>query len=449
MIENWFDLQHFPVGEAVTVRWGPMVGGSANDVINFEILDRLDGDNRVFETGVHLFGDPEPISPDGTDTSITIPAGTLQVDGEYDFILGFNKIDTFDNGQTLADALFASIPYAETFGDLRPVTRHPSTVIDWGVVGRWTRYDQIGADTLNPRADDEFAAVQAIITPGSLGDLSYAEVNFQHSLESVADQGQWIFAQPAYSAQEVEAMLPNGDINLSWSFSAGGSHSTSLRLEGGSMSPVRISNWANLQSFDATKVGSIHWEVLEFWRDFDAFILTIEDENENVVFETPIDLDSAGMLRGDDRSLDLPANTLEAASSTAPGSSSFRSRISMKTHRTGHFLWRRMQLRPVSPSIPGPLSVIRSRLARWVGRSTIFRTVRVRRCSISTTTSNSGRWPSSSGIRSMNWLRPRSGCPEERFSPWSMMARTMSSGPSRLWPALINWWQPFPPVTTP
>ena len=60
MIENWFDLQHFPVGEEVTVRWGAMVGGSANDVINFEILDHSQADARVFESGVHLFGDPEP-----------------------------------------------------------------------------------------------------------------------------------------------------------------------------------------------------------------------------------------------------------------------------------------------------------------------------------------------------------------------------------------------------
>ncbi len=76
-ISNWTALQNTQAGSDVNVTWDAFVGGTANDYVQFSI-DEETGDS-IFETG----NPGEATALNGTNTSATIPGGTLQPGRTY------------------------------------------------------------------------------------------------------------------------------------------------------------------------------------------------------------------------------------------------------------------------------------------------------------------------------------------------------------------------------
>ncbi len=306
VIENWFDLRHFPVGEDVTVGWSSAAGG-AEDIIVIEV-DDPDGGDQVFNSGVHYFGDSGAL--DGTGRSVTIPAGTFTANKSYDSRLLYLDIETVDLGVTVPGVLFASYFQTETEFRIRTVDRHPSPVINRGVLSRWTTFQQADANTVQPVVGEGSAYVEAGIwldNPDDLTGASFAG----HALVKSPGEGGWIFSHLLNNAAELQAWLPNGEYRLDYNFAAGGSHFTTLDLTGGALPRVMLSNWDVLQYVSADQVIPIQWAAPDGVRASDAFIVRIETQGGDVVFETDLDLDQQVGLDGTDTSVDVPAGTLD------------------------------------------------------------------------------------------------------------------------------------------
>ncbi|RKX33098.1 MAG: hypothetical protein DRP71_10995, partial [Verrucomicrobia bacterium] len=306
VIENWFDMRHFPAGEDVTVRWNAMTGGAADDLIVVDI-ENWDTGDTFFETGVHYFGDPNGL--DGTARSVVIPSGSLAPDTTYDFFIQFINIESVDEGATVPDVFFASLLGVETELNIRTVTRHPSSVISWGLLSRWTTHRQIGPDTIEPLVGDENAFFYAFIWLDNPDDLTGA--NFAgRSLVKSSDGDGWIHFESAFDEAELQSNYSNGDYDFNYSFAAGGSHLTTLELTGGALPGVRLANWNELQSASADTVTPIRWMAPENVRGSDAYIVKINDSSGDLIFETDLDLQSGAGLNGTNTSVDVPAGTL-------------------------------------------------------------------------------------------------------------------------------------------
>ncbi|MEZ5275951.1 MAG: Ig domain-containing protein [Opitutaceae bacterium] len=304
-IENWFDLQHYPVGEDVTVRWNAMSGGAADDIITVGISSLLNGDT-VFESPVHYF---EPGGLDGTARSVTIPAGTLSAGVEYLMLLSFDKVETVDNGVTVPGVLFGSTHYVETNTVIRPVARHPSTVINWGMLSRWTTHQQVGPATVEPLEGDEAAYIYTAIWLENPADLTAATVN---GFVLTQEEEGWTSFQAVGDDLDLQNWLSNGEHELNYSFAAGGSHSTNLNLTGGVLPPVQLANWSELQAADASTATPIRWMAPEGVKARDAYLVKVEDSGGNVLWESDLDFNSDAGLNGMDTLVDVPAGILEA-----------------------------------------------------------------------------------------------------------------------------------------
>jgi hypothetical protein len=306
LLLDWFDLQHIPVNEDFTIEWSEFEGGTTDDMIVVEINDRQN-DDVVFETGIHLFGEPDSL--DGTARSLTIPAGTLTAGRAYEAYFLFFDMDTVDE----QDGFFASFHQTEIQTDLGAVTQHPSTVIDAGVLGRWTAHRQTGPDTINPLSGEDSAWVFTTIVMDNNHDLNSVLLNHQHGLvRSADDEEGWSFLHTLPGEQELLSWMPNGKHSLSWDFSAGGSHQTTLNLAGSIPDPVRISNWDDLQNASADAITTIRWIDPGNVRDFDGYIVRVDEAgSDDTVFETDLDLETMAGLFGNVTSVDIPAGTLE------------------------------------------------------------------------------------------------------------------------------------------
>lgn len=104
MVLGFAALQAVNPDAPLTVSWNPFTGGTVNDFVEFSI--RSDSDNDPFSTG----GPGDSDSLNGTATSVTIPAHTLQPGRTYSVRLLFARL-------TASNATFAygfSGFYAET-----------------------------------------------------------------------------------------------------------------------------------------------------------------------------------------------------------------------------------------------------------------------------------------------------------------------------------------------
>ncbi len=100
---NLAAAQAFDPSQPLTLSWKPMTGGTVNDFIGV-FVDPENGGQTVFETPEFHTGQ----GLNGTATSVTIPAGTLQAGRTYEVELEFVHPTTFDTttlpGSTLVVA---------------------------------------------------------------------------------------------------------------------------------------------------------------------------------------------------------------------------------------------------------------------------------------------------------------------------------------------------------
>ncbi len=306
LLEDWFELQHIPADEGFTIEWSAFEGGTTEDMIVIEINDRQN-DDVVFETGIHYFG--EPNSLDGTARSVTIPAGTLEAGKAYEAYFLFFDMDTVDQ----QGGFFASFHQTELQTDLGAVFQHPSTVIDTGLLSRWTAHMQTGPNTINPLSGEDFAWVLGLLWLETPSDLISAQLDGQHDLVRSEEEGGWVFQQRFTNVQDLQYWLPNGEHTLDYDFTAGGSHLSTLKLSGGALDPVRIANWEELQNASAGAVTTIEWDSPPDVRNFDVFVVQIEaaDGSGDIIFMSETDLSGGNALYGGETSVDVPAGTLE------------------------------------------------------------------------------------------------------------------------------------------
>lgn len=78
-ILNFNELQEVEPGQNFDIAWAPFESGLPRDFVFLEIADAQDTDDVIFSSG--WFFEPEALN--GTNTSITIPEGTLAYDSEY------------------------------------------------------------------------------------------------------------------------------------------------------------------------------------------------------------------------------------------------------------------------------------------------------------------------------------------------------------------------------
>lgn len=310
LLGDWYDLQHIVADQEVVIRWGEFIGGTADDMIVVEVND-TDSDNVVFETGIHLFDEEDSL--DGTARSLTLPAGTLTPGQSYEAYFLFFDLEEVDETNGFA----ASFHMTELETTLRAVTRHPGTVIDSGIIGRWTAHRQTGPDTVNALSGEGAAWVFASIWLDDNDDLNSARLDHQHNLVLSPEQDGWAFLHTLSSREELLAWLPGGDHSLSYGFTAGGSHQTTLNLSGDLPEPVRIANWDELQNASFDEVTTIRWNDPGNVRELDGFIITIyaADGSGDTVFATDLDLDPMSGLFGPVTSVEIPAGTLDAGAS--------------------------------------------------------------------------------------------------------------------------------------
>jgi hypothetical protein len=87
-LNNFSSLQNVAPGEPLTLTWTPFTGGTLTDFVQLEINSSSNSDQVIFETS----GPGEPGSLNGTQTTVTIPAGRLAAGQSYTARLMFAKI---------------------------------------------------------------------------------------------------------------------------------------------------------------------------------------------------------------------------------------------------------------------------------------------------------------------------------------------------------------------
>jgi len=92
-LNGFDDLQRLVPGNPLTLSWQPFTGGAATDFVQLTIR----ADHGMSEETVFRTGEPgQPGALNGTQTSVTVPAGTLTPGPSYSGELLFAKIVEFD-----------------------------------------------------------------------------------------------------------------------------------------------------------------------------------------------------------------------------------------------------------------------------------------------------------------------------------------------------------------
>lgn len=305
-----------PAGD-FTFTWDAFVGGSSSDHITLFIFD---GNNQVFHTNPVPLPSTAPLL-NGTATSFALPKNTLLANKTYQGQLWFTNYTTLDTtkfpGATGAAGYYVATNFTIKTG--ASVDTSPPDVVAYFVT-KLQEFEQTGtaAPVLSGDTPFNFAAfVEEREQDGStVNDVTVTPptnlvvVGPQELLLDGEDT--WDFFEEFDTKPQLDAAFKTGKYTFAIDTRNQGVKSPAVTLSSESY-PVtpQVTNWSDAQLINADSDFTLSWNVFTGGTSDDFIQVTIVNESEETVFETP-GFWEANPLRGTARAVVIPAGTLAA-----------------------------------------------------------------------------------------------------------------------------------------
>lgn len=303
-LSNYTNAQAIDSHSAFTFSWNTFTGGATGDFVQFRVED-LSGRK------VMVSGQPgEAGSLNGTSTSFTIPAGTLQPNTEYGFRLLFAKLVTFDS-TAYPGAMIIGAYAVETTGSVR-TSSSTGPDVDFYGVAKGISYTQtsdsapvLKANPFEFRSwvDSSANAVTAAIVTSPNGGGTVLQND---------DDGYWNVAEEYTSQAILDAAHPDGTYTMVLVGAHDGVRTANLALAGAHRPGVpRILNYSALQSADPAGTITISWAPFTGGTASDYVQLRIDDNSGGSVIQSE-EYRTPNALTGLSTSFTIPAGRLSS-----------------------------------------------------------------------------------------------------------------------------------------